>query len=738
MNINDIIEHAAKYNAALARDISRFAGNRRFGLVYEESKPEFVRLYNKPVVIGDMVNILPPRGVLEDMSSDTDEHENKWRVVSIKDKTAHLECLESDDEADASIDDLVAFVRFDQPIYAGLKEIDRVERGGEKPYQVVINGENFHALEALMFAFQGKVDCIYIDPPYNSGAKDWKYNNNYVSQEDIYRHSKWLTFMEDRLRLAKKLLNPDDSVLICTIDEKEYTRLGMLLEQMFPEATMQMVSSCINYTATARRNQFDRVNEFIYILMFGNSQIFPQDDSKNFKQYEEVNWRSLRRQNSKNIRDEQHPNQFFPIYIDIATNRIVKVGESIPFGVSIETVPDVEGCETVWPIRDSGKEMMWGIKRDTFLERLSKGYVKVGKHTPNKLQKYVLNFLEKGMIEGLASGDVKIVGKREDGSVIAVYDTQRKIMPKTQWTNKAHDAREYGTYLLDDTLGEKRFESSYPKSLYAVYDCLKYYVAGKPDALILDFFAGSATTAHAVHLLNAEDGGRRHVVCVTNNEVSADEAITFTDKGLRQGDADWEKYGIAHYVAWPRVRCSITGLNVDGDPIEGSYGVEVDDYIVDDESAIMSKSTGKPLNNRVVYKKGKIQLYSTLANMKMSDGFAENAVFYDLKYIEPSVVAADLAFNEIAPLLWMKAGSNGRVIKHSDTFDISENYAVLFNYSHSAAFVRELKTKPEVKMVFIVTDYDARYRSLCAEFPDKTVVQLYESYLRSFEISSEG
>ncbi|OPZ17560.1 MAG: hypothetical protein BWZ04_02849 [Firmicutes bacterium ADurb.BinA205] len=228
------------------------------------------------------------------------------------------------------------------------------------------------------------------------------------------------------------------------------------------------------------------------------------------------------------------------------------------------------------------------------------------------------------------------------------------------------------------------------------------------------------------------------MVCVTNNEVSADEAITFTDKGLRQGDADWEKYGIAHYVAWPRVRCSITGLNVDGDPIEGSYGVEVDDYIVDDESAIMSKSTGKPLNNRVVYKKGKIQLYSTLANMKRSDGFAENAVFYDLKYIEPSVVAADLAFNEIAPLLWMKAGSNGRVIKHSDTFDISENYAVLFNYSHSAAFVRELKTKPEVKMVFIVTDYDARYRSLCAEFPDKTVVQLYESYLRSFEISSEG
>ena len=104
--------------------------------------------------------------------------------------------MSTGEEAEASSDDLVAVARFDQPIYCGLTETGHVERGGkDDPYQVVINGENFHALESLLYCYEKKVDCIYIDPPYNTGAKDWKYNNNYVSGDDAYRHSKWLTFM---------------------------------------------------------------------------------------------------------------------------------------------------------------------------------------------------------------------------------------------------------------------------------------------------------------------------------------------------------------------------------------------------------------------------------------------------------------------------------------------------------------------------------------------------------------
>ena len=114
-----------------------------------------------------------------------------------------------------------------------------------------------------------KVDCIYIDPPYNTGAKDWKYNNDYVDGTDEYRHSKWLSFIKKRLEIAKRLLNPQDSVLIVTIDEKEYLHLGCLLEEMFPEANSQMLSVVISQNGSTRQNEFSRVNEFIFVLRFG-------------------------------------------------------------------------------------------------------------------------------------------------------------------------------------------------------------------------------------------------------------------------------------------------------------------------------------------------------------------------------------------------------------------------------------------------------------------------------------
>jgi adenine-specific DNA-methyltransferase len=153
---------------------------------------------------------------------------------------------------------LVVVAEFRDTIYPGLISTGKVSRGGDKPWHTVINGENYHVLKALTWTHRGKVDAIYIDPPYNTGAKDWKYNNDYVEGEDLYRHSKWLAMMERRLLLAKELLNPADSVLIVTIDEKEYLRLGLLLEQVFPEAQVQMVASVINPKGTARANEFTR------------------------------------------------------------------------------------------------------------------------------------------------------------------------------------------------------------------------------------------------------------------------------------------------------------------------------------------------------------------------------------------------------------------------------------------------------------------------------------------------
>ncbi len=150
---------------------------------------------------------------------------------------------------------------FREPIYPGLRSTETVEQGGGKPFHLVINGENFHVLEALTFAHRGRVDCIYIDPPYNTRDKDWKYNNDYVDSDDAYRHSKWLAMMERRLLVARELLKPDNSVLIVTIDEKEYLRLGLLLQQIFVGQKIQMVSSVINGQGSARKSQMSRVDE---------------------------------------------------------------------------------------------------------------------------------------------------------------------------------------------------------------------------------------------------------------------------------------------------------------------------------------------------------------------------------------------------------------------------------------------------------------------------------------------
>ena len=184
------------------------------------------------------MRVLPPRGETPKKAD-----ERLWRVAAIDrdgeatvGRRSRRSTTTTEDATVVAVDDLVVVAEFRDPIYPGLVSTGKVERGGDKPFHTVINAENFHALQTLLFTHRGKVDCIYIDPPYNTGAKDWKYNNDYVEGDDLYRHSKWLAFMERRLLLAKELLNPDDSVLIVTIDEKEYLRLGLLLEQTFPEA----------------------------------------------------------------------------------------------------------------------------------------------------------------------------------------------------------------------------------------------------------------------------------------------------------------------------------------------------------------------------------------------------------------------------------------------------------------------------------------------------------------------
>lgn len=249
--LTDLIAQAKARDPQLGADLDRefkaLSSRLPFGLNFERHRPEAVELPQRPVRKGDKVRVLPERG------SSKKGDQRLWQVKVIRrdgdDKVADLELLRAaaTGSQSVSLENLVVVAEFRDTIYPGLVSTGKVQRGGSKPFHTVINGENYHVLKALTWTHRGKVDAIYIDPPYNSGAKDWKYNNDYVEGDDLYRHSKWLAMIERRLLVAKELLNPADSVLIVTIDEKEYLRLGLLLEQVFPEAAIEMVTS-VNHT----------------------------------------------------------------------------------------------------------------------------------------------------------------------------------------------------------------------------------------------------------------------------------------------------------------------------------------------------------------------------------------------------------------------------------------------------------------------------------------------------------
>lgn len=205
---------------ALASEVRRLRDATDFGLVFERHLPETARLLTHPIRRGVSVQ---DRG---DVESET------WLVRRVSNGVADLVSADGS-ESQHGVGDLVVVRNFGDQIYPGLRSVGQITRGGEKPFHSVINAENFHALQALLSVYEGTIDCAYLDPPFNTGARDWKYNNRYVDTDDVYRHSKWLAFMERRLRLVKRLLNPEDSVLIVAIDENEVHRLALLLEDIF-------------------------------------------------------------------------------------------------------------------------------------------------------------------------------------------------------------------------------------------------------------------------------------------------------------------------------------------------------------------------------------------------------------------------------------------------------------------------------------------------------------------------
>lgn len=693
--INDLISQIQDETLRnrIQEEVSKMAKQKKFGLVFEEHMPESTPLYDVPIKSGCNV-----------MRRDSKDDKSIYVVLKVEGDTAVCVKSEQKDEAVTfELKDIVRVAEFGESIYPYLKPLDSVCNAPDSDlWHTLIEADNYHALQLLEYLYAGKVDCIYIDPPYNTGAKDWKYNNDYVDGNDAYRHSKWLSFMQRRLQLAKKLLNPADSVLIVTIDEKEYLHLGCLLEEIFPEANMQMVSSVINPAGVSRHGAFARVDEYIYIIRIGTSEaqrVNLSDEWRirpNDKRATMLRWNTLIRTGT-NVRRSDRKNLFYPIFVREDGKAIHSVGEPY-YGTNLNEVQAPEGTVAIWPIRSNGEEGNWQIANTGLMELAQKGYVHLGRFTETGM---AISYLKKGEIKKIESGAFEISGYAEDGSVMS--DTvATELVPGTQWRISSHDATLNGTKLLNSIIGEKRF--TFPKSLYAVHDTIRFFVANKPNALIVDFFAGSGTTMHAVNLLNAEDGGHRRCIMVTNNEVSAEEAKMLKDKGYQPGDTEWEKLGIAHYVTWPRTVCSIEGHDVNGNPLKGDY-------------------------------------LGSEPPMHMADGFKANAAFFKLGFLDPTAVSLGMRISEMLPTLWLKTGAKGKCPELTgeqvpDMLILPENqFAVLINENTFADFAEKLAEHPEIQTVFLATDYEVNYQSMVKNLNVENAYQLYRDYLDHFRVN---
>jgi len=566
----------------------------------------------------------------------------------------------------------------------------------------VINGENFHALQLLIYLYESKVDCIYIDPPYNTGARDWKYNNRYVDGNDGWRHSKWLSFLEKRLRLARRLLKPD-GVLIVTIDEHEVHHLGMLLEKLFPDGNVQMVSSLINPASVARAGAFGRNDEYIFFVTLGGSG--PQRvrltrewvSAKGRTHTGNIRWDLLRRSGPGSSRKDS-PGCFYPIYVDPTGPKIARIGETLPKGKSKPET--MRGCVAVLPIRKDKSEGRWQWTPRTIRQRMGQGRVRI---TGSKKDGFVVSILKDGEYAKLTRGEFKVSGKRTDGSlVVEDVDTDTVLaVPGSQWRVSSHDATQYGSRLLADFLPGRKFP--FPKSLYAVEDALRFFVEDKPDALVLDFFGGSGTTAHAVFRLNRQTNGRRRSITVTNNEVSAEEAAKLRESGLMPGDKDWEALGIYEYITRPRIEAAVRGCTPEGKPNEGVYKF-VDEF-------------------------------------PMADGFAENVEFFRLDYLDPDDVDLGYQFKAILPALWLAAGGVGlrEGASPADGFYLpaDSHYAILFQEEAFRKMRRAVEKRTDISHIWIITDSEDGFAEMRSALPGHVrASMLYRDYLRNFRINT--
>ncbi len=673
--LEDLIKDIAdpRLRNQIAGEVGELKARKKFGLVFEEHLPEVVQLPALAIKPGARV------------AKRSDKLAGFFVVEGIVNgKKVRIVPERGGPEEIAGKDDLVVVKRFGEPMYPALVPVDRVTRAPGKPYHTIINADNFHALQVLLYCYERRVDLIYIDPPYNTGARDWKYNNDYVDKTDQYRHSKWLSMMKKRLKLAKRLLKPD-GVLIVTIDDNEVNHLGILLEDILPERIKHLITVVINPGGTYKIN-FARVHEYAYFVTPANKETITgipiaqgelelgDTDGEAAAEAEADNgweyWK-LRRTGAESAHRHQRPKQFYPIYVDEKAMKVVKVGEPVGPTETFST-KKVGGLTPVYPIDGAGVQRVWRYGRATMADKIAEEAV--------------------------------IAKRASDGAIglhLRVPKKETKRLKTVWWEGNHSSAGTAGTVLVDSILGRPN-SFPFPKSLYVVKDSLAAVCRNRPNALVLDFFAGSGTTLHATAMLNREDGGKRQCILVANNEVDEKTAKRLASEGIAEGSKAFADNGICSAVTWPRCKFAIAGKRDDGTPLDGQYA---------DGTALAA-------------------------------GFAENAAMFNLDFLNPADVERGEMYEAILPILWMMAGASGdlELCKGSGKYHFPKGcpFCVLLREDHFKEFAAKLAERPEISHVFLVTDSVEAFHEMASQVgKGKRCVQLYKSYLDNFKINLE-
>jgi len=663
--IEDLISEISneRLRGEIAAEVKKLKTEKKFGLVFENHVPELSFLYNVSIRVGASVVKRGAKGA------------EVYRVVEISEEEA---TIERDGLCEVcNLIELIVVKRYGEAIYPSLLQMDSLTKNPEKPYHAIINADNYHALQLLLYCYEGRVDVIYVDPPYNTGARDWKYNNNYVDANDQWRHSKWLAMMKKRLLLARRLLS-SEGVLIITIDEHEVLHLGLLLSEIFPNTDQQLVTIVSNPGGSFGSN-LSNVNEYaFFIIPRGKDlvrgrpiQATPSlfDQQINQQEPEPVLGR-LRKRGEGSLRKDRK-NMFYAVYVDKETVEPKFIGEVIPFGEK-PSFEEVDGYIPVFPIDEKGVERRWNYGRETMIAEIIKG---------------------------------NIVAKRDRKGIIKLYKKEPAKKLKrlnTVWTSSEYAAGDYGSRLVNSIFGKPNV-FPFPKSLYAVIDSIGSVITERPEAIVLDFFAGSGTTLHATCMLNAEDGGQRQCILVTNNEVTPEISRQLHADGYRLGNPEFESNGICESVTWPRCKYVINGHRDDGTPLLGKY-----------------------INGR-----------------EISKGFDENLAYFKLDFLDPHEVAFGSKFEAILPILWLMAGAKGKPhsIKGSRPYYFPKNspFAVLLRERHFEEFKQAVKERDDITHIFLVTDSDEAFRDMTEEIGGgvRETFMLYKNYLDNFRINIE-